>query len=269
MLSIIIMNYKNPPLLRLCLKSLKRVLPGSFPHEVIVVDAQASLETEHVVTEEFPSVRYLPFKENVGYTRGMNEGMKSAGGDVLFIANPDIIPLPGSLEKMYRYLQGHRDIGLLGPQLLNFDGSQQQSCFRFYTPATVLYRRTLLGRLPFAKKTLDRFLMKDRNLTAATPADWLMGSALMVSRQALDTVGLMDENLFLYMSDVDWPRRFWENGYQVLFYPPAAMYHYHRRDSRGKLSVLDIFFNRQTRWHIADGVRYFRKYGLGQLTYIP
>ena len=268
MLSIIIMNYKNPPLLRLCLKSLKRVLPESFPHEIIVVDAQASIETEHVVTEEFPSVHYLPFKQNIGYTRGMNEGMKVAKGDVLFIANPDIILIPGSLEKTYRYMHDRPEIGLLGPQLLNFDGTKQQSCFRFYTPATIAYRRTFMGRLPFAKKTLDRFTMKDRDLSETTYADWLMGSALMVSRHALEKVGPMDEKFFLYMSDVDWPRRFWENKYQVVFYPHAAMYHYHRRDSRGKLSVLDIFFNRQTRWHIADAIRYFRKYGLKELTYI-
>lgn len=268
MLSIIIVNYKNAPLLRLCLKSLQRVIPDSFIHEIIVVDASADADTTHIATEEFLRVHHLPFKENVGYTRGVNYGLKAAKGDFIFIINPDIIPLEGSLEKMYDYMKAHSEVGLLGPQLLNFDGSAQQSCFRFYTPFTIVYRRTFLGKLPFVKNILNRFLMKDKDLSKTLAVDWLMGSALMVSRQAIETVGYMDEQFYLYMSDVDWPRRFWENGYQVIFFPPAMMYHYHRRESQGALDALDAIFNRRTQQHITDAIRYFRKNGLHESSYI-
>lgn len=265
MLSIVILNYKNPPLLRLCLQSLTRVLLKSFPHEVIVVDSAASVETRMVVTEEFSEVKYLPFKDNTGYTRGMNEGFRAARGEYIFIANPDIVPLPDAFEAMVKYMDEHPEIGMLGPELLNFDGSRQQSCFRFYTPLTVACRRMFLGKLPFGKKILDQFMLRDKDLEKPTPVDWLMGSALMVSRKAMEKVGFMDENLFLYMSDVDWPRRFWENGYQVVFYPAARMYHYHLQSSRG--SIFQIITNRFTRLHIADGIRYFKKYGLRRSSY--
>ena len=266
MLSIIIVNYKNPPLLRLCLKSLTRVLPLSFSHEIIVVDVAAEPETGHIATDEFAGIRYLPFKHNIGYTRGVNEGIKAARGDTVFIANADIIPLTGSLEAMYTHMSAHPEIGLLGPQLLNFDGSNQQSCFRFYTPLTILCRRTFIGRLPFARRILERFAMQDKDLSKPTAADWLTGSALMASKKAIERVGPMDERLFLYFSDVDWPRQFWENGYQVVFYPAARMYHYHGRFSRG--NVLQVVTNRFTRMHIADGIRYFRKYGFAPHSYI-
>lgn len=268
MLSIIIVNYKNAPLLRLCLKSLQRIIPDSFAHEIIVVDASAGGDTAHVATEEFSHVHYLPFKENIGYTRGANHGLKEARGDYMFIINADIIPLEGSLEKMYAYMKAHSEIGLLGPQLLNFDGSVQQSCFRFYTPFTIVYRRTFLGKLPFVKNILNRFLMKDKDLSKTLAVDWLMGSALMVSRRALEIVGYMDEQFYLYMSDVDWPRRFWENGYQVVFFPPAMMYHYHRRESQGALDALDAIFNHRTRQHITDALRYFRKNGIHEASYV-
>ena len=268
MLSIVIVNYKNAPLLRLCLKSLQRVISDSFVHEIIVVDASADAETTHVATEEFPHVHYLPFKENIGYTRAVNHGLKTAKGDFIFIINADIISLEGSLEKMYNHMKAHLEIGLLGPQLLNFDGSTQQSCFRFYTPFTIVYRRTFLGKLPFVKNILNRFLLKDKDLTQILAVDWLMGSALMVSRQALETVGYMDERFYLYMSDVDWPRRFWENGYQVVFFPPATMYHYHRRESHGAFDVLDAIFNRRTQQHITDAFRYFRKNGLREASHV-
>ena len=268
MLSIIIVNYKNAPLLRLCLKSLRNVIPNSLVHEIIVVDASANVDTNHVVTEEFSDIQYLPFKENVGYTRGVNYGLKKAKGNFMFIMNSDIIPLEESLEKMCEYMKTHPKIGLLGPQLLNFDGSFQQSCFRFYTPLTIIYRRTFLGRLPFVKNILNRFLMKDKDLTQPLPVDWLMGSALMVSRQAMNIAGYMDECFYLYMSDVDWPRRFWENGYQVVFFPSAVMYHYHRRESHSALDALDAIFNHRTRQHITDAIRYFHKNGLRETSFV-
>ena len=104
--------------------------------------------------------------------------------------------------------------------------------------------------------------MKDKDLSKPLTVAWLMGSALMVSRKALEIAGYMDERFYLYMSDVDWPRRFWENGYQVVFFPEVAMYHYHRRESHGALDVLDAIFNRRTRQHITDAIRYFLKNGI-------
>lgn len=267
MLSIIIVNYKNAPLLRLCLKSLQHVVSG-LTHEIIVVDVDAGADTAYVATEEFPKVHYLPFKKNIGYTKGVNQGLKAAKGDYMFVMNSDIIPLAGSLEKMRDYMKAHPEAGLLGPQLLNFDGSDQQSCFRFYTPFTVVYRRTFLGKLPFVKNILNRFLLKDKDLTQTMSVDWLMGSALMVSKKALETVGFMDEHFYLYMSDVDWPRHFWENGYRVVFLPEAKMYHYHRRESHGALDALDAIFNRRTQQHIIDALRYFRKNGLRKISYV-
>jgi len=72
----------------------------------------------------------------------------------------------------------------------------------------------------------------------------------------------MDEKFFLYMSDVDWARRFWENGFRVVYYPYSLMYHYHQRESKGRLGLFDIFINKQSRLHLIDAIRYFRKYGI-------
>ena len=91
MLSIIIVNYKQPELLRLCLKSLKRTIRPDFDHEIIVMDSASSVETRNVATEEFLSIRYFPFKQNVGYTHMVNEGVAVAKGDVFFIINSDIL----------------------------------------------------------------------------------------------------------------------------------------------------------------------------------
>lgn len=261
MTSIIIVNYKNPPLLRLCLSSLKRVLSIDFSHEIIVVDIASSSETRNIV-KDFQGIRFIGFKSNIGYTKGVNEGIKASSGNFVLILNPDIVPLPKSIENLTSYLTVNTDIGLIGPRLLNFDGSVQNSCFRYYTPLTILCRRSPLGRTSFGKKVLNKFVMADKNLDKPTETEWLMGSAFMTSKKAVDKIGLMDEDFFLYMSDVDWARRFWENGFKVVYYPDSEMYHYHKRESKGQLGVFDVFLNKQSRLHIIDAVRYFYKYGV-------
>lgn len=259
-LSIIIVNFKNPPLLRLCLRSLFEVLELTFEKEIIVVDVSSSLETRNVVSE-FSGVDLIFFKNNIGYTKGVNEGIKVSRGEAVLIINPDIIPLKGSIERMTEYICKNEKIGLLGPQLLNFDGSIQNSSFAFYSLLTILYRRTFLNVLPWAKKELNRFLESDKDKTKISEVDWIMGSALMTTKKAMATIGLMDETLFLYMSEVDWAHRFWENGYKVIYFPEARMYHYHRRGSKGRFDIFDII-KKETRWHIIDAIKYFRKHGI-------
>lgn len=261
MTSILIINYKNPPLLRLCLSSLKRVLSADFKNEILVVDIATSPETRNVV-KEFKDVKLSAFKENIGYTKGVNEGIKASSGDYILILNPDVVPMAGAIENLASYLMASADTGLVGPRLLNFDGSIQNSCFRYYTPLIVLCRRSFLGRMSFCKKILDDFIMADKKLDEPTEAEWLMGSAIMVPRKTAYKVGLMDENLFLYMSDVDWARRFWQNGFKVVYYPRSEMYHYHKRVSKGRFGLLDVFLNKQSRWHLQDAIKYFYKYGL-------
>lgn len=263
-LSIIVLAYRNPALLRLCLKSIARAMAHStLSYEVIVVDSATSPETAGVVRHDaaglFPSLRLIPFTRNTGYTFGVNEGMRAARGEFILALNHDILAEPGVAERLIAYLREHPGVGLIGPRLLNFDESPQDSCFRFYTPPVILARRL---RLPFTARLLDRFAMRDTPLTGPTPVDWVSGAAFMTSRTAAERVGLLDERLFHYFSDVDWARRFWQNDLAVVYYPMVAFFHYLGRTSKGRFGVLDVFFNAATRWHIADAIRYFRKHGI-------
>ncbi len=262
MLSITILSYKNPALLRLCLKSLEQSLPKNFDFEIIVVDNASTEKTRSVVEDEFinkfPKISIVALKENAGYTRGVNEGIKAAKGDFILYINQDIVMIPGTIENLLNYLKKHPEIGLMGPGLLNFNNSHQNSCFRFYSPLTIIFRRA--PRLPFAKKRLEQFLMKDVDLSKPVTVDWVSGAAFMTSRAAINKVGLMDEDLFHYFSDVDWSRRFWENEYQVVYYPLSKIYHYHGQGSRGRFGIFEALTNKQTRWHIGDGIKYFIKY---------
>lgn len=262
LLSVIVLNYQARELLRLCLQSLTDHL--SLDHEVIVVDSQAQPETEEMISEEWPAIIYLPRLENTGYAAGVNLGIAQARGRYFLILNPDVVITKQAVETLLSFFQKDLSLGLVGPRLLAFNQQAQNSCFRFYRPSTIVFRRSWLGKLPGGQKALKRFSYQDqtnREENAPREVDWLMGSALLTSREAWKKVGGLDERFFLYFEDVDWAKRFWENGYKVVYFPEAVMYHYHQKNSQGGGGVFDLFFKRESRWHLQSGLKYFLKHG--------
>jgi N-acetylglucosaminyl-diphospho-decaprenol L-rhamnosyltransferase len=258
-LSIIVTSYKNPSVLRLCLDSLKKNI-FNLNYEILVLDSVTEEETEMMMREEFPEVRFFPFKENLGFLRLVNKGIKEARGDYYLILNADIIIEKKSVNLLIDYLKNNPSVGIVGPKLLNFDGHLQNSCFRFYTPSIIIYRRTFLGKFNFATKKINRFLLKDKDHERMIEADWIMGSAMMASRRAVDQAGLMDEKFYMYFEDVDWCRRFWEKGFKVIYYPQARMFHYHGKGSASQGALKAVLFNKLTREHIISAIKYFWKY---------
>jgi len=258
-LSIIVTSYKNPSVLRLCLESLKKNI-FNLDYEILVMDSASEEDTGMMLREEFPEVRFFPFKENLGFSKLVNRGMKAAGGKYYLVLNADIIAEKKSVNLLIEYLRKNPNVGLAGPKLLSFDGHLQFSCFRFYTPLVILYRRTFLGKMAFSRKKIDHFLLKDKDHDKPIEADWIMGSALMTSKEAAAKIGPMDENFFMYFEDVEWCRRFWENGYRVVYYPYSRMFHYHGKGSVSQNAFQAVFFNKLTREHIKSAAKYFWKY---------
>jgi len=259
-LSIIVTSYKNPAVLRLCLESLKKnVLCENF--EILVFDSATEEDTETLMRESFPEIKFFAHKKNVGFARLVNQGLKNAGGNYILILNADIIIEKKSADILMEHMKSNPDVGVVGPKLLNFDGKIQPSCFQFYTPLIILFRRTPLGRLKFGREKINRFLYKDKDLEKPQYVDWIMGSAMMTSRKLIDEIGLMEENFgFLYFEDVDWCRRFWEKGYRVVYYPHSRMFHYHGKGSASANPLKAVLFNKLTREHIKSALKYFWKY---------
>jgi GT2 family glycosyltransferase len=260
-LTIAINGYKSPELLKLCLGSIFTHLSGSgIDFEVLVTDSATEEDTEMLMREEYPYVRFFPFKENVGFKTLINTSLREAHGTYIFFINSDIILTAETLPKLLGYFKAHPEIGLLAPKQLNFNGTLQQSCFRFYRPQTILYRRTWLARYAFAKKHLRWFMMSEYDHQSPKGVDWVIGSAMLVARKTAQAVGPMDDQFFMYMEDVDWCRRFWEQHYQVVYYPEAFVYHYHAKGSARGGFLGSLFFNKLTWYHIESAIRYFWKY---------
>lgn len=244
--------------MRECIKGFK-VARMMRSVEIIVVDNGGDGTCGDILKKRFPDVIYFLLKKNLGLSAANNFGARHAHGKYIFFANPDITVHDGALDALYAFMEASPDVGVCGPQLLNPDGSIQQSYYNFYSLLTPAFRRLWIGRLPFARRHLDAFLMRNADLSRPFDADFIMGACLFVRTSALACVGLMDENFFLYFEDTDWCKRFWNAGYRVSYVPHAKVFHIHMRDSARRMGVFSLF-DPLTRTHILSGIKYFIKH---------
>lgn len=258
-LSFIILNYKTPHHLRLCLERLTQYT-FPFPSEIIVVDNASGDTSLHMVESRFPTVRCVANKQNIGHPGGINRGLSKAHGEYIAILNPDIIVRKQhDIENIINYMEHHERVGFIGPQLHNPDGSIQYSCYRHYSLLTPLYRRTPLGQLPFAKRDIARHLMIDISHQQTMEVEWLLGAFLIVRRETIQNIGPMNEKFFLYFADYEWCDRARRNGWKVIyFHETNDIIHYHQRASAQTRHSIRQLFSYVTRMHIRDWITYLR-----------
>jgi N-acetylglucosaminyl-diphospho-decaprenol L-rhamnosyltransferase len=256
--SVVIVNYFSGLLTKACIQSIRRSAPKG-PYEIFVVDNASTDDSREILTTDIEDIRTHFSPANVGFAKAVNLALRETSGEFVLLLNPDIIVLEGAVEKLLTFMQDHPHVGIAAGQLLNPNGTIQESALQFYTPATILYRRTLLGKLPWAQRHLRRVFMHDADLSREQPVDWVLGACMCVRRKAIEDVGPMDERFFLYFEDMDWCRRFWEKGWEVWYVPSARFAHYHKRESAQEQGLLALF-HPVARTHIASGMKYFLKY---------
>jgi GT2 family glycosyltransferase len=220
----VIVSYHSEPLLAECLSSLA-ALGSSGGLEVIVVDNSATLG-KRGFTERFPWVRFLENPRNVGFARASNQGLRLAAGRHLLLLNPDTRVHPGAMQALVRYLDRHPHVGAVGPRLLNGDGTLQHSCRRFPGLLTAFFGRySLLTRLFPANSISRDFLYLDWDHEDVRVVDWVTGACLMVRREVVEAVGLLDEGYFLFIEDTDWCRRIRDAGWDIAYVSNAVVTH--------------------------------------------
>ncbi len=256
-LSIVILNYKTRGLLRQCLKAIYNNPPES-PYEIIVIDNNSMDGSFEMTREKFSEVKFLSLDKNYGYAGGNNRGLRAGCGEYLAILNPDILVRAEALSRLIRFMEKNLDVGMIGPKLLNPDGTLQYSCYYFPKPQTPIFRRTVLGHLPFARKEISQYLMTDWAHDEPRDVDWLLGGALFIRRTAYEMIGELDERFFLYFDEVDYAKRMKKARWRVVYFPEAQMIHFHQRESRG--SLWSFLTNKVTRIHVYSGIKYFWKY---------
>ncbi|SIS46303.1 glycosyltransferase family 2 protein [Insolitispirillum peregrinum] len=182
-----------------------------------------------------PEVDLILSPTNGGFGSGVNIGARAGTAPYILVLNPDCVPETANLHIALTYLDAHPDVGLVGAELINPDGSLQYSARTFYSALDVAVRRSPLKRLfPFNRLNRSHLLM-DHPRTAPFDVDWVMGTGLIVRRNVFEQAGAMDESYFLYMDDVDLCARVHRHGYRVQLLPAVRFIHDHRRQSSGSL----------------------------------
>ncbi len=251
-LSVIIVSWNVRELLARALASLHTAWKDAEGMEVIVVDNASTDGSPAMVRRRFPGVHLIVNRENRGFTGGNNQGIRAARGDFLFLLNPDTEVLDDALHRLITFAQAHPNVGVVGPQLLNPDGSVQSSRRRFPTLPILFLESTWLQ--PIAPPSLlRRYYVQDRPDHLTQDVDWVTGAAMFVRREVVETVGGLDESFFMYSEELDWCRRIRQAGWRVVYYPEARIIHYEGRSSEQVIPARHIYFQ-------SSKVHYARKY---------
>jgi len=230
-ISIVIVGWNAKHYLELCLESLATASPRRSM-EILVVDNASSDGSAEMIEARFPYVKLIKSNENLGFAKGNNVAIRQCQGRYIALVNPDVIVFPGCLDALADFLDQNPKVGNVGPRVLNPDMTMQSTCRRSPTiwnnfcSATGLATKFKNSRL-FAGEHMFYFA-HDRTL----PVDVLVGCFSMIRRETFEEVGLLDEDLFMYGDDVDWCRRCWKAGWQVVFFPGAKAIH-----DRGKITA--------------------------------
>ncbi len=196
---------------------------GDFEREVIIVDNSPAENCAELIQNR--KVTYILNQKNTGYTRGTNQAIAAATGDVIFLLNPDVRLFVDCTARLLTTLDSSATVAASAPQLLNHNGTIQHSVRNFPTFSTLVYDAALLSLLFPRSRTLGFWRNRYFDHNTAGAVQQPMASALMIKRDVVNRLGPMDEKFFIFFSDVDYCKGIADAGLEIMFVPEAKAHH--------------------------------------------
>ena len=255
-MDVIIVNYNSTPQLLRCLESFAgEITQGRV--RVIVQDNSAD-DGIGLIETKFPEVTIRHNGRNLGFAEAVNRALAESNAPYITLLNPDTIVLESFFDAVLSYMVEYRDVGIIGPKILNADGSVQGSARSFPSAFTGLFgRSSILTRL-FPKNRISRAnILSDRSDgKSPVEVDWVSGACMAVRRKAIDQVGPIDGRFFLYWEDADWCMRMRQKGWNVIYFPVPRVVHY-----------VGVSSSQRVFWSLVDfhksAYKFFCKYSKG------
>jgi GT2 family glycosyltransferase len=216
-LAVVVVTYNALPYIEQCLQSVAG-------WQTVVVDHGSTDGTVSLVEEKFPDVRVVR-QENLGLAAGWNRGIRETSSRFVLILNADAWAVRDGVRKLLAFAQSEPRAALVGPKLLNTDGSLQRSVRGFPTLWRLATEYFFLRKLAPHSQALNAFYAGGFDHDRVTEAEFVMGAVMLVRRDAIEQTGPLDEDFFLFSEETDWCFRFREAGWKVLFYPGAEFVH--------------------------------------------
>lgn len=221
-LSIVIVSWNTRELL---LDALATVLPLPVPGEVIVVDNASADGSVEAVEARFPEARIVRNERNLGFAGGVNVGLRAAREPYLLLLNSDTLVRGDALARLLAYAEAHPRAGIVGPRVLNEDGTLQESRFRFPSLLNLLLAASYLYQLFPRSRWLNRERLAGADPDQPAPVDAVSGCCFLMRRDLLERIGLLDESFFMYAEETDLCWRAWRAGYEVHYAPVGEIVH--------------------------------------------
>jgi N-acetylglucosaminyl-diphospho-decaprenol L-rhamnosyltransferase len=221
-LSVVIVTWNSARFIGPCLGALQANTACSY--ECFLVDNSSSDDTVAIVRRDYPWVTLLEPGRNLGFAAANNLALRRAAGRSLLLLNPDTEVQPGALAAMLALLDRRSAAGAVGARLLNSDGTLQFSTFRLPTAATLAWEYFLRDLRRLDDPRAGRYAAAD--YAVERPVEGLLGACLMLRRQAVEQVGILDERFVLYCEEVDWCIRLRRAGWELWYTPAAEVFHH-------------------------------------------
>ncbi|MEW6407314.1 MAG: glycosyltransferase family 2 protein [Patescibacteria group bacterium] len=252
-LSIIIVTYNSENLIGSCLDSIFKTA-GGLELEVIIIDNNSQDDAVNVVKTRFPQARLIENKENVGFARAVNQGIKMSQGEFVLLLNPDMRVLDKAIKSSLEFLETNPKVGILGAQLLYPKTLKVQPSFgRFPSVFTEFLQAFGLHKILPWGRFIPKNIFSFWKFKKICRVDWLGGGFMMVKKEVFDKVGLLDEKFFMYLEDIDFCYRAKQVGFEVYYFPKAKVIHHHMASAKKDLSKPIIYEAKSL-------IYYFKKY---------
>lgn len=234
-LSIIIVNYNTRDLTTQTIESVINTLKSNVDYEIILVDNNSTDGSIEFLESNFSQIKIIKNTCNLGFSKANNTAIKQSKGNYVLLLNSDTIVLENCLEECVTYMEKNKDIGVLGCKLLLENGELDHACKRgFPKPEASLFYLLKLNRIFPENKKFGQYTMGYLNEDEVNEVDSLTGAFMMLRREIISEVGLLDEDFFMYGEDLDWCFRIKEAGWKVVYYPKAKIIHYKGGSSKKK-----------------------------------
>lgn len=234
-LSIIILSWNTSAITKQTLESVYRETknisaPGGpalgWDFEVILIDNNSADDSVAMIKRDFPRVVLVENKDNLGFAKGNNQGMAIAKGEYTMLLNSDTIVLDGAINKLAGYLNDHPEVMMVGPRLLNKDGTFQHACRRVLPdPVNSFFYLFGLNKIFKRSKIASEYKQLAADPEISGPAQALSGAAMMFRRTVYEKIGGLDERFFMYGEDLDFCKRVYDNGWITMYLADAKITH--------------------------------------------
>lgn len=242
-LSVVIVNYNVKYYVEQCIRSVYRSA-GNMPIEIWVVDNASTDESMIYLKPRFPQVNFIENTENVGFSRANNQAIIRSSGEYVLLLNPDTLLGEDVLPACVRFLDEHPQVGATGVAMLKDDGGFAWESRRgLPTPFTSFCKMSGLSTLFPKSHLFGRYYMRYLDVREANPIEVISGAFNMLRRSALDRIGLLDEDFFMYGEDIDLSFRMLEGGYQNYYLPRLILHYKGESTQKSSFRYVHVFYN--------------------------